>query len=188
MTAVKFRSWPIRPGVGALGAEAREGDDDEARVLRGEALVPEVPPLERPGTEALDEDVRVARHLPERRGARRATSGRAPRTRRRGRTARKPAPVPPTSGGVTRIGSPECGSSTLMTRAPRSTRVRTRTAPGSIRETSRTTVPARGSGGVHVATFRNSLPNLVIAAMFETFTFPRRNAVSGDCCPLSMAR
>ena len=55
--------------------------------------------------------------------------------------ARNPAPVPPTSGGVRRIGSPECGSSTLTTRAPRSTRVRARTAPGSIRETSRTTVP-----------------------------------------------
>jgi hypothetical protein len=53
------------PRVRPLRAEARERDDDEARVEGREALPAEVPALERAGPEALDEDVGVPDHLPE---------------------------------------------------------------------------------------------------------------------------
>src|SRR5438034_11153353 len=39
--------------------------EDEPRVLRREAVVPEVPALERPGPEVLDDDVRAARDASE---------------------------------------------------------------------------------------------------------------------------
>ncbi len=182
---VQVVSDPAR--VRPLGAEARERDDDEAGVQRGEALVPEIPSLERPGTEALDEDVRVARHLPERRGP----GVRLQVERHRLHAAEEgeePRPGPPDERRSEAHRIPRVRILHLddarpeVDEGPRENG--SREHPGDVQDDR----PRQRERGVHGATFRNSLPNFVIAAMFETFTLPRRNAVSGACCPPSMAR
>ena len=140
--------------LGAVVAEAGDGEDHQAGVQLVERVEAEAEPVEHAGAEVLDQDVgppdKVEQDLPvvlglqvEGDGLLVAVGGQEvgglPARRRpwsRG-AATNGGPQP-------RVSSPAPGASTLMTRAPRSPNIIVACGPASARDRSTTSVPVRG--------------------------------------------